>query len=119
MKKTLKVSGWTFWGDDRFPDYSPATIQEMNEAMVAVAKEIRKSGYHITGFLHQSEYETCVPIISGKGRLECSFRKWGEIMAVAYPEEVGVRGYQVWAWSAPSGIPVSTPFAKEVKNNGI
>lgn len=111
----MKVACWTFWGDNNFPDYNPATFQEMNEAVIAVAKEIRNNGYHITGFLHQSEGEACVPVISGKGRLECSFRKWGEIMAVAYPEEVGVRGYQVWAWSAPAGIPIAIPSEKKGK----
>ena len=66
----------------------------------AFVLELRKRGYHFTGFYHQGG-EYGVPVFDDGGWLRVSFRQWGAIMAKAFPEEVGTdkMAYIHWAWT--------------------
>lgn len=95
----MKVTGWTFWGNDHYKDLGEMTVEEFKEAEDAVKDELKKNGYKFTGSTHQY-VDGCCPIIDNKYTYSVSMRSWGRIMAEAYdvPNEDGL-GYVKWAWS--------------------
>ena len=116
-----KIVGWTHWDDLRFMDYNPATEEENALRKCLIAEELRKKGYRFNGYYHQSESDAAfgVPVFDDGTVYQCSFRTWGSIMAMAYPEEIDNQdglGYTEWAW-CKSGQRCVFPTWAEVKND--
>lgn len=107
----MKVIGWTHCGDERYPDMEDPIDKKVYGAdydifVKLIIKDIRKHGYHFSGFYHQcGDYG--VPVFSNGKSLCVSFRTWGRIMADAWPDELdnsSPMGYCNWAWYAPNGM---------------
>ena len=98
----MKVTGWTYWNDDRFLMIDDMTNEEFHEAREAVKEELVKNKYKFSGSAHQ-HVDNCVPIIDNKYLFGVSMRSWGHIMQEAYdlPNEDGM-GYVMWAWTHPN-----------------
>ena len=80
----MKVVRWTEWDDEHSDDIeSWHEIEEMSEVVV---KELREKGYHFNGSYHQNG-EYGVPVLDNGKYFQASQRAWGEVMAMAYPEE--------------------------------
>ena len=97
----MKVIGWTGWDDPRYrEDYLSDPLFE--EHRNAVIDELRKRNYHFSGFYHQGG-ELGVPVFDDGDWFKVSYRTWGQIMADAYPEEMGQTksAYIEWAWCSP------------------
>ncbi len=74
----LKVVGWTYYDDSRFPEEEVSFA-----AHAAIVEEIRANGYRFSGEEHQ-ERDNCTPVLSD-GKMRCySQRGWGNVMAEAY-----------------------------------
>ena len=97
----MKVTGWTYWNDDRFLTIDSMTNEEFHAARDAVKEEIKAKGYKMSGATHQYT-DNCTPIIDNKYIFGVSMRSWGGIMQEAYnlPNEDGL-GYVLWAWGHP------------------
>lgn len=96
----MKVTSWTNWNDDRYPEIP---IELYEEARGIVVSELRKHGYKFTGGYHQyGDYGA--PVIDGKYKMTWSQRSWGGVMAAAYPDTVD--DYTKWAWVAPEEMVV-------------
>lgn len=96
----MKVTGWTFWDDDKYKTVDD-TYEEYEEAKHVVAEELRKNGYKFSGQSHQYK-DGCCPIIDDKFIFAVSMRIWGGIMQRAYNlPDVNGFGYCSWAWSPP------------------
>lgn len=109
MDKTYTVTGWTYWGDDNYIDISDYDFYL--DIKNIVVKEIREKGYYISGFYHQDgKYGT--PIINNKYILTCSYRGWGDVMHMAYPNLI--ESYIDYAWSAKGKEIV--PIEGEIKH---
>jgi hypothetical protein len=97
----MKVTGWTYWENDKYKDVDDMTDEQFDEATEAVINAIRSNQYKFTGESHQySNY--CTPIIDNEFKYNISMRSWGVIMQKAYdlPNDDGM-GYVIWAWQAP------------------
>lgn len=109
MGNNYSVTGWTYWGDDNYIDIE--NHDSYIDAKKIVAEEIKNKGYYISGFYHQGgEYGT--PILNNKYILTCSYRGWGDVMHMAYPEEL--ESYIDYAWSAKGKEIV--PITGEIKS---
>lgn len=96
----MKVTGWTYWEDDR---YEEIPIDKYDEARRIVAREMRERGYKFTGNYHQNG-DFGVPVIDEKWLLTMTQRSWGHMMVEAYPDKIDDTdgyGYCKWAWVAP------------------
>lgn len=97
----MKIVGWTHWDDLRFHDMDPLSQEESSQIKQLIARELRKKGYKFNGYYHQ-DGEFGVPVFNDGTVYQCTYRTWGEIVAMAYPEEVrdcpdGAE-YVFWAW---------------------
>lgn len=110
MKENMKVTGWTYWSNKDYIEISD--YNAYLDAREVVAKEIRNKGYYITGPDHQ-QYDFGCPIINNKYKLTCSFRGWGEIMHIAYPEEL--KSYIDYAWFAVNDK-IVLPKEEDIEN---
>lgn len=73
----LKVIGWTFYDDDKYPD------GEVDEASYqAILDDIKRNGYVFTGWHHQ-EIDKCAPVLNDGCIRRFTQRAWGRIMADA------------------------------------
>ena len=95
----MKIVGWTHWDDQRFRDHEPETWEECSQREQVIAHELRARGYRFNGYYHQGG-EYGVPVFDDGTLFQCTFRTWGGIMAMAYPEEMDHDGneYTSWAW---------------------
>ena len=111
----MKVTGWTYWDNDRYLFVEDMTDTEFEEATQAVVDEMREKGYKFHGVRHQHD-DYCCPIIDNKWVYCVSMRSWGAIMQKAYdlPNEDGL-GYVAWAWTNPNG---ETEILPEITKNG-
>ena len=104
----MKIIGWTDYDDpkytERFPYGGRYTGQEVIETENMIAQELRKKGYRFDGTYHQNG-DYGAPIFDDGTIAQFSFRAWGHIMALAYPEEIEDKeyGYLRWAWMIPDG----------------
>lgn len=104
----MKVTGWTWWDNPEYKEMFPIgdavhSWDDVNMVEMLVAEELRKHGYKFTGSYHQ-EGNYGVPIIDDTWLYQCSCRTWGNIMVMAYPEEIDNSdgyGYTLWAWLPP------------------
>ena len=106
----MKVIGWTHYGDERYPDMDDP-IDQYDNYIKAIIKDIRKHGYHFSGYYHQGG-DYGVPVFSNGKSLCVSFRTWGRIMADAWLDELdnsSPMGYCNWAWYAPNGMKEIVP----------
>lgn len=97
----MKVTGWTYWDNDKYLPTEDMTDEEFKEAAEVIAEELKKKGYKFNGTYHQNGDCGC-PIIDNKYTYCVSMRTWGRIMQIAYdlPDDDGL-GYVVWAWVKP------------------
>ena len=97
----MKVTGWTFCGNNSYQQPDSMTENESQEATDAVINEMRNKKYKFTGSSHQYQINCC-PIIDNKYIYCVSMRNWRSIMQKAYnlPNENGL-GYITWAWCTP------------------
>ena len=79
----LKIIGWTNYDCD-FPSIT-VSQDEVNQVLLAVAREIMDNGYMLSGDDHQNS-DTGVPVFENGTCFRASMRAWGFIMAVAFPE---------------------------------
>lgn len=80
----MKVIRWTAWDNKHCDDIEGKDeIIKMSEA---VAKELREKGYHFDGSYHQNG-DYGVPVLDNGKYFQVTQRLWGEVMAMAYPEE--------------------------------
>lgn len=100
----MQVTGWTDWENPNYEAWddcpSRRTVEEYNEAFQTIAAELRAKGYMFSGYYHQGG-DFGVPLIDGM-RFEVTYRRWGGIMALAYPDKIDNSegfGYLDWAWS--------------------
>ena len=95
----MRVIGWTNWHDPRYlqDDLSDPLFEERWQTAI---EELRRHNYHMDGFYHQ-DGELGVPVFDDGGWLRVSYRTWGQLMAEAYPQEVGHHpmAYVEWAWT--------------------
>lgn len=96
----MKVTGWTYWGNEKYWPCDDLSSPEWEKARQAVIEEIRKNGCKLCGYSHQDPEVCGVPIIDEKYRFEVSMRSWGRIMAEAYGN-MGMTDYCEWAWDNP------------------
>lgn len=80
----MKVIRWTAWDNKHCDDIEGKDeIIKMSEV---VAKELREKGYHFDGSYHQNG-DYGVPVLDNGKYFQVTQRLWGEVMAMAYPEE--------------------------------
>ena len=80
----MKVVKWTEWSDEHFDDIE--SKEELDAMADAVVEELRKTKYHFDGYYHQNG-DYGVPVLDNGKYFQASRRAWGEVMAMAYPEE--------------------------------
>ena len=93
----MKVVKWLAWDDKHDDDIE--SREELGATADAVVEELRKTNYHFDGSYHQNGY--CgVPVLDNGKYFQVTQRVWGEVMAMAYPEEFGNQedpcNYVVW-----------------------
>lgn len=101
----LKVIGWADYDDlgEKYKEYTSDSLKECDYVMELIAQELRKHNYHWNGEYHQNG-PGGAPVLSNGTQVQCTFRTWGGIMALAYPDEIDDSdglGYCDWAWYAP------------------
>lgn len=93
----MKVVKWTEWEDKH--NYDLSSSEDIEKYSVAVIRELREKGYHFDGHYHQNG-EYGVPVLDNGVHFQVSQRKWGSIMAKAFPEEFNnpddPHNYVVW-----------------------
>lgn len=117
----MKVIGWTHWDDFRFRDCEPSSDEENLQRKRLIAEELRSRGYKFNGYYHQSDSDAAfgVPVFDDGTVYQCTFRTWGGIMAMAYPDEIDNNGryaYTDWAWWNENQQPVY-PTWEQMKND--
>lgn len=117
-KVTLKVIGYTHWGNNKYPRITLCDLYDESDIVDAAVSDLKKNNYHWDGLYHQNG-TAGVPVINiGSGAsFMCSCRRWGEIMACAYPEEIDNEdglGYCAWAWGPYSEDSIKTPLIENV-----
>lgn len=98
MSEKIYVSDWVGWNDD----YEVNNYIDYYERMKIVADALKENGYHFSGEVHQN-YKHGVPLLNDGTVLYFTFREWGRIMAMAYPDEIDNSdgmGYCAWAWNS-------------------
>lgn len=115
----MKVVSWTFFGDERYPEWVPfdgvgAAPGKIDIAIDAIVEALRGGDYHFPGYYHQDPDESArgVHVPDDGRRCEFTFRTWGAIMAQAYPYEMKSREgmeYCKWAWGVPEGEDLVVP----------
>ena len=80
----MKVIKWTTWDDKHGDDIE--SKEELDAMADAVVEELRKAKYHFDGYYHQNG-DHGVPVLDNGKYFQASQRAWGEVMAMAYPEE--------------------------------
>ena len=80
----MKVIKWTTWDDKHGDDIE--SKEELDAMADAVVEELRKTNYHFDGYYHQNG-DHGVPVLDNGKYFQASQRAWGEVMAMAYPEE--------------------------------
>ena len=115
----MKIVGWTYYDNPQYREMYPigesSTAEQEEEIRNIIAKEIRDKGYKFTGYYHQGG-ECGVPIFDNGMTYTCTFRTWGSIMAMAYPDEIDNSdglGYCDWAWTVPCGQEMIVPCEKD------
>lgn len=98
----MQVTGWTDYENPLYQDWFELerTQEELDEAKRVIANTLRAQGYMFSGYYHQGGIFG-VPVLDNKWRYEVSFRTWGGIMAMAYPDLIDNSdgmGYVEWAW---------------------
>ena len=87
----MKIIGWTSFENreipELYPDEERPTAEDINNVETIIADELRKRGYKFSGDYHQGGEYGCPVFDCGK-LYGVSFRRWGAIMAKAYPELV-------------------------------
>lgn len=104
----MRITGWTEWDNPAYKEAYPIGMDsgfpyEISAVRKLISEELRNKGYKFTGSYHQ-EGDFGVPIIDGEWLCQFTCRSWGDIMAMAYPEEIDDSdglGYVVWAWIPP------------------
>ena len=101
LEKKMKVTEWTYWGDNRFQNIDDVLLEDFVCIEDAVIENIIENGYKFSGKDHQWGY---CPVVDDKYIYCVSMRKWGSIMQRAYslPNDDGM-GYVLWAWATPVG----------------
>lgn len=113
----MQITGWTNWFDDNRYSELPQTEALDVEVRALIARELRDHDYKFTGDYHQHG-DFGVPIIDGAWLYKCSQRKWGGIMADAYPDKIDNTdgyGYLQWAWDKPDGEIMVVPNKEDYK----
>lgn len=102
-----KIVGWTRYDDpdheELFPIGEPVPWEWHDEIEEMIVTEIRSKGYKFSGFYHQGGEYGCPLFDNGKW-YGTTFRSWGWIMAMAYPDSVHLpeeSSYVEWAWTPP------------------
>ena len=80
----MKVIKWTTWDDKHIDDIE--NKEELDAMADAVVEELRKTKYHFDGSYHQNGCHG-VPVLGNGKYFQVTQRVWGEVMAMAYPEE--------------------------------
>lgn len=105
----MKIIGWTDWDDPKYEEMRFSSLKEEHDDVgKIIAAELRSKGYKFTGDYHQ-DGEFGVPVFDN-GKKYCTFKRdWGDIMAMAYPDEIDNSegyGYLKWAWIPPEPMVV-------------
>lgn len=100
----MRIIGWTHYDDptreELFPIGDEVSWEQVKEVEDAIVEELRSKGYKFSGYYHQNGDYGCPVFENGKW-YGVSFRRWGSIMAEAYPEyarHYSTHGYVMWAW---------------------
>lgn len=119
----MRIIGWTEFDDPKYKERLPIggdyTIQDVRDTENTIAEELRRKGYRFDGTYHQNG-DFGVPIFEDGTICQFTFRSWGHIMALAYPEEIEDKeyGYLRWAWMIPDGqmpvFPKPEDYEREV-----
>ena len=88
----MEVKAWVNYSDFNFEDAICG-----DEEIAAVIKNIRENAYKFGGNDHENR-GFCCPLLSNGKVLRVSWRKWGEIMAMAYnlKSDDGSWNYSLW-----------------------
>lgn len=88
----MEVKAWVNYSDFNFEDAICG-----DEEIAAVIKNIRENAYKFGGNDHENR-AFCCPLLSNGKALRVSWRKWGEIMAMAYnlKSDDGSWNYSLW-----------------------
>ena len=100
----LRVIGWTFYDDDKYPE------GEVDEASYqAIRDDIKKNGYVFTGWHHQ-EINKCAPVLNDGCIRRFTQRGWGGIMADALDKKEPY-AYSWFAFNTPfdTGMKIKLP----------
>ena len=112
----MKIIGWTDYDNPDYPEMRD-DHPEMDTVFKTIADELKAKGYKFNGYYHQGG-DYGVPVFDDGTKFSCTFRTWGGIMALAYPDEIDNAkglGYVEWAWTIPAGQELKPPRPEDYK----
>ena len=82
MNTRLKIVKWISWKEaENYPEHD-----NYEEAREYVIEEIRRTGIRFDGLYHD-EGKYGVPVFDDETKFTTSWRGWGRVMHMAYPDE--------------------------------